>query len=118
MVLLCFAMALNLILWPGPEVRHQPPGTTIYISYNYVLYQNIAAGIAVKASRHYARGLRFETSRTFLLFAFSFVHTNMNLYIQCMYLVYTSYEQALNKYVHKHVCNARFFYPLSRQESP
>jgi hypothetical protein len=30
---------------------------------------------------------------------------NMNLYIQCMYLVYTSYEQALNKYVHKHVCN-------------
>jgi hypothetical protein len=41
----------------------------------------------------------------FLLFAFSFVHTNMNLYIQCMYLVYTSYEQALNKYVQKHVFN-------------
>ncbi len=41
----------------------------------------------------------------FLLFAFSFVHTNMNLYIQCMYLVYTSYQQALNKYVHKHVCH-------------
>ncbi len=34
---------------PAPEVRHQPPGTTIYIYiyYNYVLCQNNAAGIAV-----------------------------------------------------------------------
>jgi hypothetical protein len=33
------------------EVRHQPPGTAtyIYIYYYYVLCQNNAAGIAVKA---------------------------------------------------------------------
>jgi hypothetical protein len=38
----------------GGQVRHQPPGTTIYIYiyYNYVLYQKNAAGIVVKVFRH------------------------------------------------------------------
>ena len=37
------------------------------------------------------------------------VFTYIFLYIQCMYLVYTSYEQALNKYVHKHEFTYIFF---------
>ncbi len=38
------------------------------------------------------------------LFAFVlYVHGHINLYIQCMYLVYTWSEHDLSKYVHK-VC--------------
>ena len=59
---------------PAPEVRHQPPGTTIYIYYNYVLYQNNAAGIVVKAAGCYAHDCGFEAGAlhgvSFLYFLF------------------------------------------------
>jgi hypothetical protein len=44
------------------------------------------------------------------LFAFVFyVHKDLNLYIQCMYLVRTLYEQCLNKYVHEHGCKYKVY---------
>ncbi len=73
---------------PVPEVRHQPPGTAtyIYIYYHYVLYQNNAAGIAVKASRHYALGVGFET-RHLQIFAFCiFLCTHKHELVNSMYV--------------------------------
>jgi len=77
---------------PAPEVRHQPPGTTIYICYNYVLSQNNAAGIAVKASRHYARGLGFETSQlhifAFCIFLCTYKHELVHsMYVPSIYIL-------------------------------
>jgi hypothetical protein len=75
---------------PAQEVCHQPPATTIYIYiyiyYNYVLYQNNAAGIAVKASIYYARGLGFET-RQLHIFAFCiFLCTYKHELVHSMYV--------------------------------
>ena len=59
----------------------------IYIYYHYVLYQNNAAGIAVKASRHYALGVGFET-RHLQIFAFCIF---LCTYKPCLYNVCTMY---------------------------
>ena len=68
----------------------------------------ITRTLLAKRLRHLDSELEVLDSKpyrgNFLLFAFCYVHTNVNLYIQCMYLVYISYEQDLNKYVHEHVC--------------
>ena len=52
----------------------------------------------VKAAQRSAQGREFEP-RHKQLFAFVFyAHEDLNLYIQCIYLVCTLYEQCLNKY--------------------
>ena len=63
----------------------------------------------VKAVQRSAQGREFEP-RHKQLFAFVFyAHEDLNLYIQCIYLVCTLYEQCLNKYVHDHGCKYRVY---------
>ena len=79
--------------WRGGPRAWLPAGTTIDIYCNYVQDYNDAAGIAVKTSCFSARGLGSNSCRgNFLLLVFCYVHTNVNLYIPCMYLVYVYYE--------------------------
>ena len=79
--------------WRGGSRAGRPAGATIDIYCNYVQDYNDAAGIAVKTSCFSARGLGSNSCRgNFLLLVFCYVHTNVNLYIPCMYLVYVYYE--------------------------
>jgi hypothetical protein len=69
--------------------------SNIYIFYYYVLYQNNAAGIAVKESQHYALGVGFET-RYLQIFAFCiFLCTYKHELVHSMYIpsIYIAYIQ-------------------------
>jgi hypothetical protein len=84
---------------PEPDVSHQPPGTTVDIYYNFSVDDYDTASTMVKAALLSAGGREFKPYHK-QLFAFVFyLHKDLNLYIQCMYLVCTLYEQCLNKYV-------------------
>ncbi len=83
---------------PAPVVRHQPPGTPLDIYCNYFNNNNDAAGTVVKAALQTAPGSEFEPWYK-QRFAFVFyVHKDLNLYIQCLYLVCTMHEPYM------HVC--------------
>jgi hypothetical protein len=65
----------------APDVRHQPPGRTVYIYHNCESYSMNAASIEFNASRYSGRGARFE-SLVRQLFAFpEHVQRNKILYI-------------------------------------
>ena len=46
---------------PAPDVRHQPPGRTVYICYNCVTCCINAASTVVKVAGYYEGGLRFDS---------------------------------------------------------
>jgi hypothetical protein len=100
---------------PAQDVHHQPPGTTIMIYCNYGLDHMDAASKVVKAAQWYkldpaSRVVKaalwymldpeFEPHPRQLFVFVCYAHRHMNLFILCMYLIYTLYEQDLNKYVH------------------
>jgi hypothetical protein len=91
---------------PAQIVCHQPPGTTIIIYCNYCGDYKHTAGSEIKTCWRYAADSWFEP-RPKQLFTFVFcVHGFMNLYIQCMYLVWTWFGHNLNKYISNMYVNA------------
>ena len=75
--------------WGGLDGRHQPPGRRVIIYYNFELFYIDAASSVVNAAASYGRGLGFDSPRRSLFAGLEYVQRHMNLYIWCMYLVYT-----------------------------
>ena len=96
---------------PAPDVRHQPPGKTVWLYLNWDLVDINAASKVVKAAGCYAWGPGFKPHPRNLFAFLGSVHRHMKLYISRMYIVYTLHKHVLNKYVHENVqYNVCFIY--------
>jgi hypothetical protein len=74
---------------PAPDVRHQPPGEEIDIYNDSGSYCISASRTVVKAGGLCLRGPGFEFPLRQLFAGLEYVHRSINLYITCMYFVYT-----------------------------
>ena len=73
----------------GLDGRHQPPGRRVDIYYNFDYFSINAASSVINAADCHGWGLEFNPLQRQLFAGLEYVQRHMNLYIWCMYLVYT-----------------------------
>ncbi len=73
---------------PAPDVRHQPPGKALYVYCNYYPSCNYDGSVVVKHLADMNKIVGPSTDICKILLFVIFVHSNMILYIPCMYIVH------------------------------